>query len=187
MIMRLQKYDLEVQYEKGKNMYIADFLSQVYLPNTEHPTGANFEHVNMASILPISDQWLQEIRKEMEKDETLQILKSVILPDRGKGLESTFSHYFDNKDFIITVKYFMISNYWEINKLNNTLAITVVLKLKSHFARYRCPEQVVSDNGPQFDSEVFRKFANTWDFEHTPNKITITASNFVDNASGLCR
>lgn len=67
-----QKYDLEVQYEKGKNMHIADFLSRAYLPNTEHPTGANFEHVNMAAFLPISDQQLQEIRKETEKDETLQ-------------------------------------------------------------------------------------------------------------------
>ena len=272
MIMRLQKYDLDVQYEKGKNMHIADFLSRAYLPNTEHPTGASFEHVNMASFLPISDQRLQEIRKETEKDETLQILKSVILQGwpserheapaqvtpyysirdelavqdglifrservvipktlRGDmkqrihsshmGAESclrrarecifwpnmnaeikemiaaceTCRKYeksqpketlisvespsrpwerigvdlftFDNKDFLITVDYF--SNYWEIDKLNNTLASTVVLKLKSHFARYGCPDQVVSDNGPQFDSEVFRKFANRWDFEHTPS------------------
>ena len=48
---------------------------------------------------------------------------------------------FDNKDFLITVDYF--SNYWEIDKLNNTLASTVVLKLKSHFAQYRCPDQVI--------------------------------------------
>ena len=36
---------------------------------------------------------------------------------------------FDNKDFLITVDYF--SNYWEIDKLNNTLASTVILKLES--------------------------------------------------------
>ena len=41
------------------------------------------------------------------------------------------------------------------------------MKLKSHFARYGCPDQVVSDNGPQFDCEEFRKFAETWDFEYT--------------------
>ena len=56
---------------------------------------------------------------------------------------------FNNKDFLITLDYF--SNYWEIDKLNNTLASTVILKLKSHFMRYGCPDQVVSDNGPQFD------------------------------------
>ena len=31
MIMRLQKYDLEVRYEKGTEMHIADFLSRAYL------------------------------------------------------------------------------------------------------------------------------------------------------------
>ena len=47
---------------------------------------------------------------------------------------------------------------WKIDKLNNTLDSTAILKLKSHFARYGCPDQVVSDNGPQFDCEEFRKF-----------------------------
>ena len=237
MIMRLQKYNLEVRYEKDTEMHIADFLSRAYLSSTEHQTGADFEHVNMASFLPISDQRLQEIRIETEKDETLQILKSVILQGwpaewntvpaqvtpyyniqdklsvqdglifrserviipkalRGEmkqkihsshmGAESclrrarecifwpgmntevkemilaceTCRKYeksqphqprpleipsrpwervgvdlftFYNKDFLITVNYF--SNYWEIDKLKNTLASTVILELKSHFAR----------------------------------------------------
>ena len=79
MIMRLQKYDIKVQYERGKDMHIADFLSRAYLPSTDHPQMAEFEQVNMASFLPISDLRLQEIRNETDKDETLQILKSVIL------------------------------------------------------------------------------------------------------------
>ena len=36
MIMRFQKCDLDVQYERGKNMYIADLLTRAYLPNTDH-------------------------------------------------------------------------------------------------------------------------------------------------------
>ena len=254
-------------------MHIADFLSPAYLPSMEHPMGADFEHVNMASFLPISDQRLQEIQDETEKDETLQILKSVILQGwpaernaalaqetpyysiRDKlsvqdglvfrrervvipkalcgdmkhrihsphmGAESCLRHAwecifwpgmnaeikemiaacetcrkyersqpnqplmpletasrpwerigvnlftFDNWEFLITVDYF--SNYWEIDKLNNTLASTVILKLKSHFARYGCPDQVVSDDGPQFDCGEFQKFAEKWDFEHTPKQ-----------------
>ena len=71
------------------------------------------------------------------------------------------------------------SNYWEIDKLNNTLATIdwVVLKLKSHFARYGCPDQVISDNGPQFDSEVFRTFSRTWEFEY------LTSSPFNPRAN----
>jgi len=34
MIMRLQRYDLEVRYEKETEMYIADFLSCMYLSST---------------------------------------------------------------------------------------------------------------------------------------------------------
>ena len=56
MVMRLPKYDLEGRYKKGTEMHIADFLSRPYLPSMEHPTGTDFEHVNMASFLPISDQ-----------------------------------------------------------------------------------------------------------------------------------
>lgn len=36
MIMRFQKCDFDVQYERGKNMYMADLLTRAYLPNTDH-------------------------------------------------------------------------------------------------------------------------------------------------------
>ena len=31
----------------------------------------------------------------------------------------------------------------------------VILKLKNHFARYGCPDRVISDSGPQFVAEEF--------------------------------
>ena len=53
-----------------------------------------------------------------------------------------FEH--DNKEYLVTVDYY--SNFWEFDRLPDTKASTVVLKLKNHFARYGCPDQVVSDN-----------------------------------------
>ena len=32
MMMRLQKYDFTVHYERGKNMHLADMMSLAYLP-----------------------------------------------------------------------------------------------------------------------------------------------------------
>ena len=49
MMMRLKKYDYEVQYERGTNLYLADTLSRAYLP-----TGAEFENINAAAFLPVS-------------------------------------------------------------------------------------------------------------------------------------
>ena len=70
----------------------------------------------------------------------------------------------DDKDYLVTIDY--ESNFWERDRLPNTRAVTTILKLKSHFPRYGIPDQVVSDNGPQFSSKEFADFAKTWDFEH---------------------
>ena len=75
-------------------------------------------------------------------------------------------HIFElkNKSYLITVDYY--SNFWEVDKLPDTKARTVILKLKNHFTRYGYPEKVVSDNGPQFSCNEFATFARTWEFEH---------------------
>ena len=69
-----------------------------------------------------------------------------------------------DKDYLVTIDYY--SNFWEVDRLPDTKASTAILKLKSHFARYGIPDQVVSNNGPQFTSKEFATFAKTWDFEH---------------------
>ena len=73
---------------------------------------------------------------------------------------------FKNKSFLITVDYY--SNFWAVDKLPDTKARTVILKLKNHFTRYGCPDKVVSDNGPQFSCNKFATFARTWEFKHCP-------------------
>ena len=70
----------------------------------------------------------------------------------------------DGKDYLVTIDCY--SNFWEVDRLPNTKASTTILKLKSHFARYGIPDQVISDNGPQFTSDEFADFSRTWDFEH---------------------
>lgn len=87
MMMRLQKYNIEISYERGKNMHLADALSRAYLPSTEHPSGEEFEIINNASYLPMSDERIQNLRTATEADEALQILKDIFL--RGWPQELT--------------------------------------------------------------------------------------------------
>ena len=77
--MRLQKYDYEVRFERGKNLNLVDTLSRSHLPTTTHPTGVEFEHINVAAFLPVSSSRLREIQQATESDETLSALKDVIL------------------------------------------------------------------------------------------------------------
>ena len=67
-------------------------------------------------------------------------------------------------EYLVTSDYY--SNFFEIDRLPNTRSSTVITKLKNHFARYGCPERVISDNGPQFYSDEFVQFAKQWDFVH---------------------
>ena len=64
MMMRLQKYNIDVCYECGARMYIADLLSRAYLPEVGGEDEKDFELVNMIKSLPVSDQKLKEIQRE---------------------------------------------------------------------------------------------------------------------------
>ena len=57
----------------------------------------------------------------------------------------------------------LLGNY----RLYNAKSSTVIKKLKAHLARYDIPKQLVTDNGPQFVSDEFRKFTEGWGIEHT--------------------
>ena len=77
---------------------------------------------------------------------------------------------------MITVGYF--SNFWEIDRLENTKSSIVIKKLKAHFARYGRPCVVVSGNGPQFTSANFENFSRNFDFEQ------LTSSPYNSKSNG---
>lgn len=60
------------------------------------------------------------------------------------------------------------SNFWDLDRVTDTKTTTVVKKIKAHLTRYGIQRQLISDNGPQFVSDEFRKFKQTLHIEHTP-------------------
>ena len=66
-----------------------------------------------------------------------------------------------HRNYLVTVDY--ASGFIEVDYLPDTLAETVVTKMKHHFARYGVPDVVVSDGGPQYTSTSFKHFRQ---FEH---------------------
>ena len=81
------------------------------------------------------------------------------------------------RNFLITVDYW--SNFFEIDQLWSTDTAAIVKCLKRHFARYGTPDEVITDNGPQFTSTVFSAFAETWMFHHK------TTSPYRPQANGM--
>ncbi|XP_014673256.1 PREDICTED: uncharacterized protein K02A2.6-like [Priapulus caudatus] len=79
------------------------------------------------------------------------------------------------KNYLITVDYF--SNFWEVDYLPDTKSSTVIRKLRAQFARHGVPNTVISDNGPQFSAEEFRRFAREWGFDHVTSSPGYPQSN----------
>ena len=93
MLLCLQRYEFEVVYKRGTEMYLADTLSRAFLPlktslagNKEQVMGAaehsvtaqEVEHINMVDFLPVSEELEKKIQKKSNADKEMGMLKSTI-------------------------------------------------------------------------------------------------------------
>ena len=79
------------------------------------------------------------------------------------------------KDYLLVVDRY--SGYPEIALLSNTTASIVIKHMKSIFARHGIPETLMSDNGTQYTSSLFKKFTEEWGFNHITSSPTYPQSN----------
>uniref|UniRef100_A0A8C2DFQ8 Integrase catalytic domain-containing protein n=1 Tax=Cyprinus carpio TaxID=7962 RepID=A0A8C2DFQ8_CYPCA len=68
------------------------------------------------------------------------------------------------KQYLVVSDYHL--RYLKILLLQSTTSEHVIQRLKALFARFGIPEQIVSDNGPQFTSEAWRSFCDMYDTQH---------------------
>ena len=82
----------------------------------------------------------------------------------------------DNLNYLIVVDYF--SRYIEVAAMQKTTKSHEVIRaLKAIFARHGIPEELRSDNGPQYASAEFTHFAKEGSFRHTTSSPRFPQSN----------
>ena len=83
---------------------------------------------------------------------------------------------FNKSTYLLVVDYY--SWFIEIAKLSALTSEEVVQYCKSIFARHGIPEEVITDNGPQFVAQWFADFAQEYHFRH------ITSSPYYPRSNG---
>ena len=82
--------------------------------------------------------------------------------DPGRSSADLFE--LKGQPFLLVTDYF--SSYIEVAKLSHTTSPDIAVQLKSMFARHGIPDQLISDNGPQFSANTFTKFTEEYRFAH---------------------
>ena len=105
MLLRLQKYDLDVTYLKGENMLIADTLSRAHLPEVNASVFVRgLEEIDHRANLPVSDARWQQVTHASANDPVLKQLRGVIRngwPERKSDVSECLRPYFDLRDELV--------------------------------------------------------------------------------------
>ena len=103
-------------------------------------------------------------------------LMPTLFPERPWQMIGTDLFELDKLNYLIVVDYF--SRYIEVAAMQKTTKSHEVIRaLKAIFARHGIPEEVRSDNGPQYASAEFTHFAKEWGFKHTTSSPRFPQSN----------
>jgi transposase InsO family protein len=102
MLLRLQKYSLQLKYKKGKDMFLADTLSRAYLPEINRcEFGQELEEIDHRIPLPVSDARWHQIKCASADDPVFQKLRSVIQhgwPKNRSNLDQCLYPFYDMRD-----------------------------------------------------------------------------------------
>ena len=112
-------------------------------------------------------------------------LKSHPIPPRPWAKVGSDILEFGGKSYLVLVDYF--SKWPEVSKLEQKTAKCVISHMKTNFARYGIPENLVADNMPYGSAEM-KQFADDWGFTITTSSPRYPQSNGQsENTVGLVK
>lgn len=137
------------------------------------------EHVERCSIC-------EKTQKSNSKEPL--ILKEI--PTYPFVIVATDLFSFGGREFLLPVDSY--SGFYNFRQLRQTTSKEVIEQLKSWFAVHSIPAKLESDNGPQYSSQEYRRFAAEWKFHHSTSSSNYPKSNglaerFVQTAKNLLR
>ena len=110
-------------------------------------------------------------------------LLSTPFPERPWQRVSSDLFEWKKSNYLLVSDYY--SRYIEVIELKTQTPHEVINRLKSIFSRHGIPEILVSDNGTQYSSALFREFATEYGFTHltsSPNYMYLQGNGAAERA-----
>ena len=101
MLLRLQKFNLNVKYKEGRQMYLADTLSRAPVSEVHAQGCEELEQVNHHQALPVSNQRWAQLKQASREDAVTDALRAIILkgwPKVKSDLPDCLHPYFEFRD-----------------------------------------------------------------------------------------
>lgn len=108
MLLQIRKYDIEVEYRPGKELYIADALSRSYDKDDKFTGWSSEIEAQICSVnyVNATPEKIKQLIKNTENDSELRALKEVILngwPNNPKKLYPKIRPYAQYKSDLVIV------------------------------------------------------------------------------------
>lgn len=104
MLLRLQKFDIEVRYKPGKELVIADTLSRANLKEEyDDKMELDIQICSVINKISITDTRLQELINKTDLDEEFKLLKNYVIqgwPKDKKTIPDNLKSYFNFRNEI---------------------------------------------------------------------------------------
>jgi len=97
------------------------------------------------------------------------------VPPRAWHTLSSDLFHWEEKHYLLVADLF--SKFPIVRKLDSISSRAIISHLKGIFEEHGIPERLLSDNGTQYSSDEFRKFAATYGFEHVTSSPVYPRSN----------
>ena len=98
MMLRIQKYDVQIKYVPGKDIPVADALSRISLCYDEAIQGLDISEHEVYLQLNSSPMRVSQIREETDKDTTLLALREIIMhgwPEKRSNCPASLRAYWN--------------------------------------------------------------------------------------------
>nr|XP_029715860.1 uncharacterized protein K02A2.6-like [Aedes albopictus] len=128
--------------------------------------------------------------QQYQRSNQKSIVVTKEIPDLPFERVASDLFHFRGNEYILIVDSW--SNFYDFKKLSRSTSDEVINIMKNWFAVHGIPRVLETDNGPQYSSQDFRKFADEWGFDHKTSSPHFPRSNglaerFVQVAKNLLK